>query len=106
MANRQRPNLTERPSTAADADKWVQGGDPAPAETTPAPAVAQAAAAPAPAAIPTPAPREATRRLTLDIPDSLHQAMKVRAAMTGVTMLAEVRAVLAQHYGVAPQDHD
>lgn len=38
------------------------------------------------------------RRLTIDVSDSLHQRMKVRAAMTGVTMVEEIRAVLERHY--------
>lgn len=83
-----RPDLTQRPSSSskAEADQWVQNGDPTPASTT-------AAASPAP-----PPQREPTRRLTLDIPDRLHRAMKIRAATTGVTMLDEVRALLEAHY--------
>ncbi len=90
-----RPNLTERPS-AVDADKWVHGGGPTP----PVPAAATATAtSPTP-----PPPREPTRRLTLDIPERLHRAMKIRAATTGVTMLDEVRALLEAHYGDTAQD--
>lgn len=81
-----RPNLTERPS-AADADKWVRGGGSEPSSAA------------APATAPEPPPREPTRRLTLDIPERLHRAMKIRAATTGVTMLEEVRALLEAHYG-------
>lgn len=88
-----RPNLTGRPSaTAADKDKWVHGGD-----TTTTPAATVTATSPTP-----PPPREPTRRLTLDIPERLHRAMKIRAATTGVTMLDEVRALLETHY--ADQD--
>lgn len=82
-----RPNLTQRPS-ATDADKWVHGGD-----TTTTPAATATTTSPTP-----PPPREPTRRLTLDIPDRLHRAMKIRAATTGVTMLEEVRALLEAHY--------
>ena len=45
-----------------------------------------------------PPPREATRRLTLDLPDRLHRVMKIRAATTGVTMLEEVTTLLLEHY--------
>lgn len=89
-----RPNLTQRPS-ATDADKWVHGGG----EPTPAPATTATATSPTP-----PPPREPTRRLTLDIPERLHRAMKIRAATTGVTMLDEVRALLEAHYGDTAQD--
>ncbi len=84
-----RPNLTQRPSaTAADKDKWVHGSD-----TTTTPAATVTTTSPTP-----PPPREPTRRLTLDIPERLHRAMKIRAATTGVTMLDEVRALLEAHY--------
>ena len=43
-------------------------------------------------------PREATRRLTLDIPASLHFAMKMRATATGVAMVDEVTPLLMAHY--------
>ena len=46
----------------------------------------------------TPPGREPTRRLTLDIPERLHRAIKIRAATTGVTMLEEVRTLLESHY--------
>lgn len=84
-----RPDLTQRPSASEGADQWVQNGGPSP---TPA-ANAAAATSPTP-----PPPREPTRRLTLDIPERLHRAMKIRAATTGVTMLDEVRALLEVHY--------
>ncbi|MUL50069.1 hypothetical protein FZI85_29995 [Mycobacterium sp. CBMA293] len=84
MSADKRPNLTKRPSSA-DADKWVHG-DTAPAPT-PAPAVTVVA--------PT---REPTRRLTLDIPETLHRKMKIKSATTGVPIVAEVTQVLDQHY--------
>lgn len=43
-------------------------------------------------------PREATRRLTVDVPEGLHRKMKVHAAATGVSMVEEVRRLLEQHY--------
>lgn len=91
-----RPNLTQRPSaTAADKDKWVHEGD----TTTTPPAATVTTTSPTP-----PPPREPTRRLTLDIPERLHRAMKIRAATTGVTMLDEVRALLETHYSDTAQD--
>lgn len=89
-----RPNLTQRPS-ATDADKWVHAGESSP----PAAPATATATSPTP-----PPPREPTRRLTLDIPERLHRAMKIRAATTGVTMLDEVRALLEAHYGDTAQD--
>lgn len=87
-----RPDLTQRPS-ATDADKWVHGGESTPTPVSP-PVAMTTATSPTP-----PPPREPTRRLTLDIPERLHRAMKIRAATTGVTMLEEVRALLETHYG-------
>ncbi|WP_239657398.1 hypothetical protein [Mycobacterium riyadhense] len=89
MANKPRPDIApRRPSTAElpeAADQWVHGND--------APATASSAA-PATAA----KPPEATRRLTLDIPASLHFAMKMRATATGVAMVDEVTPLLMAHY--------
>lgn len=80
-----RPEMTpRRPSTAElpeAADQWVHGADAPPA-----------------AAVPSAGPREATRRLTLDIPASLHFAMKMRATATGVAMVDEVTPLLQTHY--------
>ncbi|AFV14938.1 hypothetical protein OEM_p200150 (plasmid) [Mycobacterium intracellulare subsp. yongonense 05-1390] len=86
-----RPNLTQRPSVI-DKDKWVHG------DTTATPAATVTTTSPTP-----PPPREPTRRLTLDIPERLHRAMKIRAATTGVTMLDEVRALLEAHYADTTQ---
>lgn len=104
-----RPDLTQRPSAAQQAaDQWVQNGSPAAPTSSKQPALQ--ASADTPTTTPTtvnqlgrPAPpssaREATRRLTLDLPESLHRAMKIKAATTGVTMLEEVRSLLEVHYG-------
>lgn len=51
---------------------------------------------------PTP-PRSAsarTKRLTLDLPEALHRAIKVSAAQDGVTMAEKLRALLLKHYGL------
>lgn len=110
-----RPDLTQRPSASQAADQWVQNGSPAspasggrppqqePEDTFTAPPtnnpmVMASGVAPASSA------REATRRLTLDLPESLHRAMKIKAATTGVTMLDEVRSLLEVHYGLRTAD--
>ena len=40
------------------------------------------------------------KRLTLDLPEPLHRAIKVSAAQEGVTMAEKLRALLGKHYGV------
>jgi plasmid stability protein len=40
------------------------------------------------------------KRLTLDLPEPLHRAIKVSAAQEGVTMAEKLRALLANAYGV------
>ena len=39
------------------------------------------------------------KRLTLDIPELLHQAIKLKAVEQGVTMANMLRALLKEHYG-------
>jgi predicted DNA binding CopG/RHH family protein len=39
------------------------------------------------------------KRLTLDIPESLHKAIKRQAVDAGVTMADLLRDLLEQHYG-------
>ena len=39
-----------------------------------------------------------TKRLTLDLPEGLHRAIKVSAAQDGVTMAEKLRALLLKHY--------
>jgi len=41
---------------------------------------------------------EPTKRLTLDIPESLHRAIKVSCAGRGTKMAEEIRALLEAHY--------
>lgn len=40
------------------------------------------------------------KRLTLDLPEPLHRAIKISAAQEGVTMAEKLRALLMKHYGV------
>ena len=41
-----------------------------------------------------------TKRLTLDLPEPLHRAIKKNAAEEGVTMAQKLRALLREHYRV------
>ena len=97
MADKRPGMAPRRPSSAelpGEADQWVHSGnDPTPAAAGP---VAPAPAPPAPAV--TAPQREATRRLTLDVPASLHFAMKMRATATGVAMVDEITPLLHAHY--------
>jgi len=40
------------------------------------------------------------KRLTLDLPEPLHRAIKKNAAEEGVTMAEKLRALLTKHYRV------
>lgn len=42
---------------------------------------------------------EKIKRLTLDIPESLHKAIKLKATNEGVTMVELLRELLEEHYG-------
>lgn len=42
---------------------------------------------------------EPVKRLTLDIPESLHRAIKAQCAGRGVKMVDELREILHQKYG-------
>jgi predicted DNA binding CopG/RHH family protein len=42
------------------------------------------------------------KRLTLDIPEALHRAIKMQAAETGVTMAEQLRTILEQYYRGTP----
>jgi hypothetical protein len=41
-----------------------------------------------------------TKRLTLDLPEALHRAIKVSAAQDGMSMAEKLRALLLKHYGL------
>lgn len=45
---------------------------------------------------------EKIKRLTLDIPESLHKAIKLKATGDGVTMVELLRELLETHYGTKP----
>lgn len=42
---------------------------------------------------------EKIKRLTLDIPEDLHKAIKLKATTEGVTMVDLLRELLEEHYG-------
>jgi predicted HicB family RNase H-like nuclease len=44
--------------------------------------------------------RTRTKRLTLDLPEALHRAIKVSAAQDGMSMAEKLRALLLKHYGL------
>lgn len=43
--------------------------------------------------------KEPTKRLTIDIPESLHRAIKTQCAAEGVKIADEVRALLVKRFG-------
>ena len=47
----------------------------------------------------TAAPEQKMKRLTLDLPEGLHRAIKRRAVEEGVTMVDMLRTLLEQQYG-------
>lgn len=47
---------------------------------------------------------EPTKRLTIDVPFSLHRRMKAQCALDGVNMADVVRELLDERFGVAVQD--
>ena len=78
MMNGKKVSFGAKPSAkpaAAPADQWVETRHPEEA-TTP----------------------EATKRLTLDLPESLHRRIKATCAQRGVKMVDEIRELLEQHF--------
>ena len=45
---------------------------------------------------------EPNKRLTLDVPASLHARIKAQCAMRGVKMSEEIRALLEEHFSESP----
>ncbi|MCS3789966.1 3-oxoacyl-ACP reductase-like protein [Tsukamurella ocularis] len=92
------PSLAAGRPSAQSVDDWVTGAHPA--ETAAAsPAAAERPAQPAPAAPATDPQGEPLKRLTLDIPLSLHAAIKTDCARRGVKMIDDIRPLLEAHYG-------
>ena len=72
-----RPTTRQAPAPAS-ADEWVGTRG----ETAATPAT----------------PGEPTKRLTIDLPESLHRRVKVGCAMEGTSVAAEVRAFLERRF--------
>ncbi len=80
MSNRKKVNINKKPDNkVSNIDQWVTE------RTTDSTQPEQ--------------PVEKMKRLTLDIPESLHQAIKLKAVEQGVTMANMLRALLEEHYG-------
>lgn len=63
------------PATSDDGDKWVEHRK-----------------------ISAPESSEPMKRLTIDVPSSLHRRLKITCAQRGHKMADEIRALLEQHY--------
>jgi predicted DNA binding CopG/RHH family protein len=80
MSNRKKVNISKKPENKeANIDQWVTE------RTTDSTQPEQTV--------------EKMKRLTLDLPESLHQAIKLKAVEQGVTMANMLRALLEEHYG-------
>ena len=80
MSTRKKVNISQKPDNkVSNIDQWVSE------RTTDSTRQEQTA--------------EKMKRLTLDIPESLHQAIKLKAVEQGVTMANMLRALLEEHYG-------
>lgn len=90
------PSLAAGRPSAQSVDDWVTGAHPAevpgaiPAAVTRVPPVRTPAAAEPEG--------EPLKRLTLDIPLSLHAAIKTDCARRGVKMIDDIRPLLEAHY--------
>lgn len=71
------PKPTSPAAAPATADKWVESRTAADADAEP------------------------IKRLTLDLPESLHRKIKTDCAMRGTKMAEELRELLIQKYGNA-----
>lgn len=78
-----------RPSADA-VDKWMEGQSGGAGESAPPAATATAK----PSAVPAPK----MKRLTIDIPDSLHRRVKSRCGMDGLRMADVIRELLEQRF--------
>ena len=88
-------NIGRRPATRPTAeaiDKWIEGNN------TGAGAGEPVAEPPVvtPAAVKPPAPK--MKRLTIDIPDSLHRRVKSRCGQDGLRMADVIRDLLEQRF--------
>lgn len=88
------PSLAAGRPSARSADEWITGAHPA--ETAPTVMASTSTSTPEPEAAA--APSEPLKRLTLDIPLSLHAAIKTDCARRGVKMIDDIRPLLEAHY--------
>ncbi len=70
-----RPTDPHQPAT--DVDKWVEDR--------------------------TPSPQEPTKRLTVDVPISLHRRIKSQCALQNLVMAEEIRAMLEERFPAASE---
>ena len=91
-----------KPQKQPDVDAWVESRE-APEEEMrqqPAPAAQQKSEMKAESKeSKKPETQAAMKRLTLDIPESLHRRIKGKAVMEGVTMVNMLRELLEENYG-------
>lgn len=97
-------NFGTKPQKQPDVDAWVESRDAIKDEVTQEPnAPAQSRSEPKAKATAKESERAedqgAMKRLTLDIPESLHRRIKGKAVMEGVTMVNMLRELLEENYG-------
>jgi predicted DNA binding CopG/RHH family protein len=80
-----RVNMGTKPSAVPDVDDWVAAGKAESVENAqPLEPISESMK---------------MKRLTLDIPEDLHKAIKTRAVVEGVPMANMLRSLLEQNYG-------
>jgi hypothetical protein len=83
---------TGRPSPEA-IDKWLEGTATVAGEVAAAPSIA-----PPPSIEKAKTPAQKMKRLTIDIPDSLHRRLKSRCGQDGLQMADVVRDLIEQRF--------
>lgn len=89
----QAPNINEWVETREVANPPADLPLASPAQPEASPSANQVSAPSAP-----PPPQEKIKRLTLDIPESLHRRIKGKAVMEGTTMVEMLRELLLETY--------
>ena len=83
---------------AKKVDDWVENRE-VPEEVAEEPPVAETPASVEPEPEVEEPQKEKMKRLTLDIPESLHRRIKGKAVMEGVTMVEMLRELMEETYG-------